>query len=72
MVMESVSTEVPFGHTPVLLFDGTVTCQTPSGSITSFVLKTHDCVTKVGHAASCLVFVEFFLLGKKCSILPLV
>lgn len=47
MVMEAACTDVPYGHTPVMVHDGVVTCQTPSGSISTFVLKTHDCIMKV-------------------------
>jgi hypothetical protein len=63
MVMEAVSTDVPHNHTPVLVHDGVVTCQTPSGSITTFTLRTHDAVVRV--SLSQLLCVPSFVLRRR-------
>lgn len=44
MVMEAVVTDVPHNHTPVLVNNGVVTCQGPTGSISSVTLKTHNAI----------------------------
>lgn len=44
MVMEAVATDVPHNYAPVLVHNGMVTCQVPSGSMSTVVLRTHDCV----------------------------
>ncbi|NXK78082.1 WDR19 protein, partial [Amazona guildingii] len=35
------STEVPFSHKPLLLYNGELTCQTPSGKTSNIYLSTH-------------------------------
>ncbi len=44
MVMEAVVTDVPHNHTPVLVNNGIVTCQGPTGTISTLTLKTHDAI----------------------------
>lgn len=35
-------TEVPYSHKPLLLYNGELTCQTPSGKTNSIYLSTHS------------------------------
>jgi hypothetical protein len=45
MVMESLTTDVPHLHVPVLVNNGVVVCQGPSGGMTTVTLRTHDAVS---------------------------
>ena len=53
MVMEAVVTDVPHNHTPVLVNNGIVTCQGPTGTISTLTLKTHDAIVVRGVENGC-------------------
>ena len=56
IVTEPSATEIPHGASPVLVFNGTVTCQLQNGTLTTITLETHRDLAPVGQASERLSF----------------
>lgn len=55
MIMEPHATRAPYGHKPVLVYNGVVSCQLQNGSLAQVTLSTHDTLHKVS-VSECALF----------------
>jgi len=52
MIMEPRPTRIPHGHSPIVVYNGVVSCQMQNGSLAAVTLKTHDQLHKTGRMSS--------------------